>query len=31
VLDFGKVIAIGDPAEVMALREVREIYLGIEV
>ena len=30
VLDFGKVIAIGDPAEIMASREVREIYLGIE-
>ncbi len=31
VLDFGKVIGIGDPAEIMASREVREIYLGIEV
>jgi branched-chain amino acid transport system ATP-binding protein len=31
VLDFGRVIAVGAPAEVMALREVREIYLGIEV
>ena len=31
VLDFGKVIGMGDPDEVMARREVREIYLGIEV
>jgi branched-chain amino acid transport system ATP-binding protein len=31
VLDFGRVIAMGAPAEVMASREVREIYLGIEV
>ena len=31
VLDFGKVIGIGDPAEIMASKEVREIYLGIEV
>ena len=31
VLDFGKVIGMGDPATVMASREVREIYLGIEV
>jgi branched-chain amino acid transport system ATP-binding protein len=31
VLDFGRVIAMGVPAEVMASREVREIYLGIEV
>jgi branched-chain amino acid transport system ATP-binding protein len=30
VLDFGKVIAIGAPAEIMESREVREIYLGIE-
>jgi branched-chain amino acid transport system ATP-binding protein len=28
VLDFGRVIGIGDPAEIMASREVREIYLG---
>ena len=31
VLDFGKVIGIGDPGEIMASREVKEIYLGIEV
>jgi len=31
VLDFGRVIAIGDPAEIMESREVKEIYLGIEV
>ena len=31
VLDFGKVIGIGKPDEIMASREVREIYLGIEV
>lgn len=31
VLDFGKVIGIGDPEEIMASREVREIYLGIDV
>jgi branched-chain amino acid transport system ATP-binding protein len=31
VLDFGKVIGVGEPAEVMARREVRAIYLGIEV
>jgi branched-chain amino acid transport system ATP-binding protein len=31
VLDFGRVIAMGDPAEIMDSREVREIYLGIEV
>jgi branched-chain amino acid transport system ATP-binding protein len=30
VLDFGKVIAIGAPGEIMESREVREIYLGIE-
>ena len=31
VLDFGKVIATGPANEVMASREVREIYMGIEV
>ena len=31
VLDFGKVIGIGEPEEIMASREVREIYLGIDV
>lgn len=31
VLDFGKVIGIGDPAAIMASKEVREIYLGMEV
>jgi branched-chain amino acid transport system ATP-binding protein len=31
VLDFGRVIGLGAPAEIMASREVREIYLGMEV
>ncbi|QJF50340.1 ABC transporter ATP-binding protein [Roseobacter ponti] len=31
VLDFGRVIGLGDPEEIMASREVQEIYLGIEV
>jgi branched-chain amino acid transport system ATP-binding protein len=31
VLNFGKVIGIGKPDEIMNSREVREIYLGIEV
>jgi branched-chain amino acid transport system ATP-binding protein len=31
VLDFGRLVAIGPPDEVMARRDVREIYLGIEV
>ena len=31
VLDFGKVIGIGDPETIMASKAVREIYLGIEV
>lgn len=30
VLDFGRVVAIGEPGEIMNSREVREIYLGIE-
>ncbi|NBZ87303.1 ABC transporter ATP-binding protein [Stagnihabitans tardus] len=30
VLDFGKVIALGAPTEIMASKEVREIYLGME-
>ena len=28
VLDFGQIIAQGEPRAVMASREVREIYLG---
>ncbi|MBZ9937786.1 ABC transporter ATP-binding protein [Mesorhizobium sp. BR1-1-16] len=31
VLDFGRVIAIGSPDDIMASKEVREIYLGLEV
>ena len=31
VLDFGRVIASGAPADVMARDDVREIYLGMEV
>ena len=31
VLDFGKVIGIGEPAAIMDSREVREIYLGIDI
>lgn len=31
VLDFGRVIGIGAPAEIMDSREVKEIYLGIDV
>jgi branched-chain amino acid transport system ATP-binding protein len=31
VLDFGRVIGIGAPDEIMASKEVREIYLGLEV
>jgi len=31
VLDFGKVIGIGEPSAIMASPQVREIYLGIEV
>ncbi|MCC0033632.1 MAG: ABC transporter ATP-binding protein [Hoeflea sp.] len=31
VLDFGKVIGIGEPAAIMEAKEVREIYLGIDI
>ncbi len=31
VLDFGRVIGMGAPDVIMASKEVREIYLGIEV
>ncbi len=31
VLNFGKMLMIGDPAQVMASPEVKEIYLGIDV
>jgi branched-chain amino acid transport system ATP-binding protein len=31
VLNFGKVIGIGEPQAIMGSREVREIYLGIEI
>ena len=31
VLHFGRVIGIGAPAEIMASREVQEIYLGVEI
>ncbi|MEM1283754.1 MAG: ABC transporter ATP-binding protein [Pseudomonadota bacterium] len=31
VLDFGKVIGIGDPDTIMESKEVKEIYLGIDV
>jgi branched-chain amino acid transport system ATP-binding protein len=31
VLDFGKVIGVGEPEAIMASKEVREIYLGMEV
>lgn len=30
VLDFGRVIGLGEPDEIMASQEVREIYLGID-
>ncbi len=30
VLDFGRVIGIGEPEVIMASKQVREIYLGIE-
>lgn len=31
VLNFGQIIGIGDPVEIMASRAVREIYLGIDI
>jgi branched-chain amino acid transport system ATP-binding protein len=31
VLDFGRVIAIGEPEKIMNSRQVKEIYLGIDV
>lgn len=31
VLDFGRIIGKGNPAEVMESREVQEIYLGIDI
>ena len=31
VLDFGKIIGLGDPETIMASKDVQEIYLGIEV
>ncbi len=31
VLHFGKVIGLGNPDEIMASRDVREIYLGIDI
>ena len=31
VLDFGKVIGLGDPDEIMASETVKEIYLGIDI
>jgi branched-chain amino acid transport system ATP-binding protein len=31
VLNFGRVIGIGEPDAIMASSEVREIYLGMEV
>ncbi len=31
VLDFGRMIGLGEPAEIMASKDVREIYLGMEV
>lgn len=31
VLDFGRVIAIGPPDEIMESREVKEIYLGVDI
>ncbi|XWN30345.1 MAG: ABC transporter ATP-binding protein [Devosia sp.] len=31
VLDFGRIIGIGEPTAIMASQEVKEIYLGIDV
>ncbi|MEQ6247260.1 ABC transporter ATP-binding protein [Sulfitobacter sp. HNIBRBA3233] len=31
VLDFGKIIGLGEPAAIMDSREVKEIYLGIDI
>ncbi|MEL6883701.1 MAG: ABC transporter ATP-binding protein [Pseudomonadota bacterium] len=31
VLDFGKVIGVGNPDEIMESKEVKEIYLGIDI
>lgn len=31
VLDFGRIIGLGDPARIMGSREVQEIYLGIDI
>lgn len=31
VLNFGQVVGLGDPTEIMASQQVREIYLGLEV
>jgi branched-chain amino acid transport system ATP-binding protein len=31
VLDFGEMIGLGDPREIMASKQVQEIYLGIEI
>ena len=31
VLNFGRVIGVGAPGEIMASKEVREVYLGLEV
>ena len=31
VIDFGRVIANGEPKAIMASKQVQEIYLGIEV
>jgi len=31
VLDFGRIIGLGPPDKIMASREVREIYLGIDI